>query len=48
MDEEGHVRVGDEVVGLLRGRVGRHYDCWGRRVGRGGQVGVVHKADVGE
>ena len=29
MHEEGDVGVGDEVVGLLRGGVGGHDDCWG-------------------
>ncbi len=48
VDKEGNVGVGDEVEGLLRGGVGRHYYGGGGAVGRGREVGVVHERDVGD
>jgi len=48
VDEEGDVRVRDEVESLFRGGVRGHYYCWGAAVWRGRQVGVVHEGDVGE
>jgi hypothetical protein len=34
VNEEGDVRVLDEIEGFLRGWVGGHYYCGGRGVGR--------------
>lgn len=44
--QEGNARVGDEVCGLLGGRVCGHDDCWVRREGCFGEIGVVHEGDM--
>jgi len=46
VDEEGDVRVGDQVERLLRGGVGGHDYGWGGGVGRRREVRIIHERDV--
>jgi len=46
VDEERDSRIRNEVVGLLRFRVGGHDDDGRRCEGCRGQVGVVHQRDM--
>jgi len=48
VDEERDVRVGDNVGRLARGGVRRHDNDGAGRVGRRGEVGVVHEGNVGD
>lgn len=46
VDEEGNVRVANEIVHLLAGWVGCHDDDWRTRVRRGREVCVIHQRYV--
>ena len=47
MNEEGHPRVGQKMVGFPRGRVGGHDDCWMRVEGSGREIGIRHERNMG-